>query len=72
MISKENHERFPCSEGHTVNMIRPEIDPFKMEVQHPEWIGKPCDCRRLLYNEGECFCPSNKKWEIHWQPNPNY
>jgi len=72
MISKGNHERHPCSEGHTINMVRPSVNPNIMKVQHPEWVNKPCDCKKLIFTEGECFCPTNKHWEIHWQPNPNY
>lgn len=71
-ISLENHLKHPCSESHTIDMVVPEIDPSKKEVQHPEWVGRACDCNRLIYEEGMCHCPAEKKWEIHWQPNPNY
>lgn len=72
MISKENHARFPCSEGHTINGVIPTINPNIMQIQHPEWVGKPCDCKKLIYNEGECFCPAQKRFEIHWMPNTKY
>lgn len=71
-ISPENHAKFPCSEGTTIDGIRPEINPDIMEVQNKELIGRACDCRKLIYTEGRCYCPSQSRWEIHWQPNPNY
>ena len=61
-----------CAEGHDIGGVKPSIDPSIMRIQHPEWIGKTCSCNRLIYNEGQCFCISNEKWEIHWMPNPNY
>lgn len=72
MISPENHAKHPCSESHTINMVVPTINPHIMQIQHPEWVGKPCDCKKLLYTEGKCFCPSNSHWEIHWMPNTKY
>lgn len=72
MISPENHAKFPCSENHTINMVVPTIDASIMEIQHPEWIGRACDCGKITYNEGKCYCPNNSHWEIHWKPNPNY
>jgi hypothetical protein len=72
MTPVTNQANWICSAGHTIDGINPSIDKAIMEIQHPEWIGKPCDCRKLIYNEGECFCPSNKHWEIHWEPNTNY
>jgi hypothetical protein len=66
------NESHKCSEGHEIDGIKPTIDPSIMHVQHPELIGRECLCRRLIYDEGECFCPAQKHWEIHWQPNPNY
>ncbi len=72
MISPENHAKFPCSENHTIDMIVPTVDPQKLEIQHPEWVGRTCDCKKLLFVEEKCFCPSANTWEIHWHPNPNY
>lgn len=42
------------------------------EVQHPEHIGKPCDCGKFLWNEGMCGCPGQKHWEAKMVENPNY
>lgn len=69
-----NQESWKCMNGHDIDGVIPAIDPAKMEVQHPEWIGKECSCRRLIYLEEKCYCPNpeNQHWEIHWQPNPNY
>lgn len=64
--------KHPCSEGHTFNGVLASINPSITQIQHAEWIGNPCDCRRLIYDEGMCNCPSQKNWEIHWQPNPKY
>jgi len=72
MISKENHDRFPCSEGHTLDGVIPTINLNIMQVQHPEWVGKACDCKKLVYNENRCHCPAQGHWEIQWMPNPNY
>jgi hypothetical protein len=66
------NESHLCMEGHCFNGVRPTVNASIMSVQHPELINKPCDCKRLIYTEGECYCPSNKVWEIHWQPNPKY
>lgn len=72
MISPENHAKNPCSEGHTIDMVIPTVDPYKLEIQHPEWVGKVCDCRKLIFVEEKCYCQNANTWEIHWQPNPNY
>lgn len=72
MISQENHAKHPCSESHTINMVVPSVHPKIHKVQHPEWVGKECDCKKLIYTESFCFCPNQDNWEIHWQPNPNY
>jgi hypothetical protein len=61
-----------CEVGHCIDGVVPTINPSIMEQQNKSFIGKACDCNRLIYNEGQCFCPSNFHWEIHWMPNPNY
>lgn len=71
MISQENHDKHPCSESSTWNMVIPVIDPEKHEVQYPELMGKPCDCRKFIWHEELCGC-SIKKWEAKLLPNPNY
>lgn len=70
-ISKENHDKHPCSEGHTWNMVIPSIDANKHEVQHQELINKPCDCQKFIWHEDLCGC-AFKKWEAKLLPNPNY
>jgi hypothetical protein len=42
------------------------------QVQHPQYIGKPCDCGKFIWNEGLCGCPGRKHWEAKMIENENY
>ncbi len=61
-----------CNNGHLINWTRYEetIDPLRLEVQHPELIGKVCDCKRMTYFEEQCNCGS-PEWRIVWKENIN-
>jgi len=61
-----------CNNGHLINWVAIQIDPTKMEVQHPELIGKVCDCGRFKYDEEICGCPGTKEWRVTWKENTNY
>lgn len=67
-------KEIPCNQYHRINGVIPTVNGAIHSIQHPELIGKVCDCRKQLYAmEGECGCPgSDKHWEIKWIPNPNY
>ncbi len=70
MISPENHDKHPCSEGHTWDMEIPIVSPSVHQVQYPELMNKPCDCGMLIWNEELCGC-AIKQWEYKPLPNPN-
>lgn len=65
-------ENIVCLGMHTINGEVPTVDPKKIQIQNEDLIEKPCDCGKLLYNEGRCHCPNKREWEIRWEPNPNY
>lgn len=54
-----------CKFGHAIDGIVPTVDPDKFEVQHPELIGRHCDCQQLVYSEEACGCQHNQ-WGIKW------
>ena len=58
----------PCRNEHTFGGIVPTVDANKHEVQHPELMGKLCDCRRMKYNERKCNC-GVRQWKIELQEN---
>lgn len=63
----------PCNQYHRIDDKVPSVDGSRHEVQNPQLIGMTCDCKKLIYSEGECGCPgTDNRWEIKWQPNPNY
>lgn len=64
-------EKIPCQMNHEWGGIVPLIDSQKMYVQHPELIGNPCDCKKLLHFEEECGCQNNKHWEAKPKENTN-
>ena len=70
-ISLENHKKYPCSEGHTWDMVIPNVIETVHSIQNNNLIEKPCDCSKLLYNEKLCGC-GVQKWEIEYLQNPNY
>ena len=59
-----------CPHGHVINGKLPIVDFNKFELQHPELVGMPCDCKKFIYQEAECGC-SVKQWEVKWIENPN-
>lgn len=64
-------ETTPCFNGHLIDGQIPSIDPSKFELQHPELIGRICDCKSLIYQgEEECGC-AIKEWRIKWGENYN-
>lgn len=68
-----NFESHKCMEGHEWDgkKLSQLIDPSRHEVQFPQYIGKPCLCQRLIWNEELCGC-AFKKWEGKPLPNPKY
>lgn len=52
-----------CTYFHTWNNERPTVDPRRLEIQHPELIGLPCDCGRVTYDEEPCGC-SREEWRV--------
>lgn len=65
-------EEIKCRNGHVWGGWIRTVDENKNEVQHPELLGQPCDCNRLIYDEGKCSCPGKNKWEVKPIENPNY
>lgn len=68
------HEKnIPCNQYHMINGEIPPIEPTSHTTQHPDLMGKLCDCKKFIYSEGVCGCPSEDlKWEVKWIANPNY
>lgn len=64
-------ETTPCNYGHFMNGAPPQVDPKILEIQHPELIGKPCDCKKCTYFELQCSCPGTPEWRIEWRENIN-
>lgn len=52
-----------CAYFHTWNNERPIVDRHRLEIQHPELIGIPCDCGRVTYDEAPCGC-SREEWRV--------
>lgn len=72
-IKPTGHEKeIPCNQYHRINGVIPTVNGAIHSIQHPELIHKTCDCRKCIYHESMCSCPSEKHWEVNWQPNPNY
>ena len=64
-----NGEEIPCRNGHRWDGEILKVDSSIHEVQFPQYIGKPCDCGKLIYeSEGMCSCPGKKKWESKMIP----
>lgn len=57
-----------CRHGHVIDGKLPMVNFDKFEVQHPELLGRLCDCGRFRYDEAECGC-SVKQWEVKWKEN---
>lgn len=55
-----------CIGGHKIDEKTPWIDETKFELQHPELVGKECDCGRFVYTEDKCPTCSGDKWRIIW------
>jgi len=55
-----------CINGHQIDGKVPWIDETKFETQHPELVGKTCDCGRFVYTEDKCPTCSGDKWRIIW------
>lgn len=64
-------DKVSCRSGHEWSGVIPTIDPAILQIQHPELIGNPCDCKRALYYEEICGCSaaSEQKWEIKLKEN---
>lgn len=60
-----------CHPVHVIDGVEPWLDDQKFEVQHPNLIGKPCDCGRLTYSENKCNTCSGDRWRIVWLENTN-
>jgi hypothetical protein len=58
-----------CVSGHEIDGVMPYVDELKFEVQHPELIGRVCDCRKFTYFEQKCQTCSGDKWRISWKEN---
>lgn len=63
-------EIIKCYNGHMIDGIPITVDPNKHEIQNSNLIGKPCDCRRMIYGEEDCGC-TVKQWEVKWKENIN-
>ena len=59
-----------CIGSHKINGHEITVDPLKHEIQHPELIGKICDCKKFIYGEGMCGC-AIKEWRVSWKENTN-
>jgi hypothetical protein len=68
VISNDDH----CKMGHAWGGIVPVIDKHIHSEQNKELIGKPCDCGKFVYNEGMCWCPGVRDWEIKLIENNRY
>lgn len=55
-----------CIGTHKIDEKTPWIDETKFEVQHPELLGKECDCGRFIYTEDKCPTCTGDKWRIIW------
>jgi hypothetical protein len=60
-----------CIDGHMIFGALPYVDEKKFEVQHPELIGKSCDCGRFTYHEEQCPSCFGTKWKIVWREKTN-
>jgi len=63
------NEIIQCAHGHVINGVIPTVEQDKFEIQHPELIGKVCDCGKLKYHEEKCPTCSGDKWKIVWKEN---
>lgn len=59
-----------CLLDHRINGELQVVDPTKFEVQHPELMGRACDCGRFVYNEKPCGC-TVKEWRVDWMEKTN-
>lgn len=58
-----------CNNGHLIDWQPVQVDPTIHQIQHPELIGKACDCGRFKYDEEMCGCPGTKEWRVTWREN---
>lgn len=68
ILSMEENE-VPCKREHLWNGKRMVelLDPMRLEVQHPELWGKPCDCGAIkIFGESisGCACDNSVRWEF--------
>lgn len=64
-------ETTPCYNGHLIDGVAPTVDHNKLEIQHPELMGRVCDCKSCTYWEAQCTCPGTPEWRIEWKENYN-
>ena len=62
-------EESPCKNGHLWGGVYPTVNSTVHAIQNEAFIGKPCDCGKLKYNEGLCGCSSNIYWRIEMEEN---
>lgn len=60
-------ETVQCVWGHLIGGKAPIVDETIFEIQHPELVGKICDCGRFVYDEGLCPTCGGDKWKIIWR-----
>ncbi len=72
-VKPTGHEKeIPCNQYHRINGEIPTVNGSVHSIQHPELIGKACDCRKQIYHEEMCSCPGVQTWQVEWKQNPNY
>lgn len=57
------NEEIPCKNGHTFKGVIPVVDENKLSPQNHDLMYTICDCKKMIYSEGECGC-AVKRWEI--------
>lgn len=55
-------EEILCNPVHKWNGEIIVVDAAKQEVQYPGIVGKPCDCGKMLWDEGMCGPCGQKTW----------
>jgi GR25 family glycosyltransferase involved in LPS biosynthesis len=56
-----------CIHGHCIDGNIPYVNDLQFETQHPDLVGRTCDCGRFVYSEGKCPTCSGEKWKIIWK-----
>lgn len=62
-VMENNTNEIPCKNFHQWNGIVPVIKGEIHSIQYPDLINKPCDCGRMIWDEGMCNCPMVQHWE---------